>query len=52
MVLGKGAAAYLNGKVLQPGMPAEVLIETDRRSVLSYLVKPLADQIARAFREE
>jgi multidrug efflux pump subunit AcrA (membrane-fusion protein) len=39
-------------KTLQPGMPAEVLIEAERRSILSYLTKPLRDQITRAFREE
>lgn len=42
----------LGGKSLLPGMPADVLIETQRRSVLSYLTKPLMDQIAHAFREE
>ena len=34
------------------GMPAEVLIQTEARSALSYLTKPLRDQIARTFREE
>jgi HlyD family secretion protein len=28
-----------------PGMPAEVFIETGERTVLSYLMKPLADQV-------
>ncbi len=37
---------------LVPGMPVEVFVETDERRVLSYLVKPLHDQIARAFREK
>lgn len=37
---------------LQPGMPVEVYIETDQRTVVSYLSKPLTDQIMRAFREE
>jgi HlyD family secretion protein len=36
---------------LMPGMPAEVHIETPRRTALSYLSKPLTDQIALAFRE-
>lgn len=36
---------------LQPGMPVEVFITTDERTPLSYLVKPLSDQFARAFRE-
>ena len=41
----------LGGLRLVPGMPAEVFLETGSRSLLSYLVKPLADQFARAFRE-
>lgn len=52
IVLAGDPAARLGGKVLVPGMPAEVLIETDHRSAISYLLKPLTDQIARAFREE
>jgi HlyD family secretion protein len=36
---------------LVPGMPAEVFIRTDERSVLSYLIKPLRDQVAKAFVE-
>jgi len=34
-----------------PGMPVEVFVKTGERNVLSYLLKPLDDQIARAFRE-
>jgi HlyD family secretion protein len=37
-------------KELKPGMPAEVHIRTDERSVWSYLMKPLTDQMAKAFR--
>jgi HlyD family secretion protein len=33
-------------------MPAEVFFRTTDRTILSYLVKPLTDQIERAFREE
>ena len=36
---------------LLPGMPADVFIATEQRTVLSYLVKPLTDQFQRAFRE-
>ena len=36
---------------LQPGMPAEVYIQTDSRTALSYLIRPLTDQMARAFKE-
>ncbi|CDN58438.1 Type I secretion membrane fusion protein, HlyD family (plasmid) [Neorhizobium galegae bv. officinalis bv. officinalis str. HAMBI 1141] len=35
-----------------PGMPVEAFIQTSERTALAYLVKPLADQVARAFREE
>ena len=37
---------------LVPGMPAEVHIKTAERTALSYLMKPLTDQIARAFTEQ
>jgi multidrug efflux pump subunit AcrA (membrane-fusion protein) len=44
--------AGLDRLVLVPGMPAEVFIATSQRSALSFLLKPLADQLARAFRED
>lgn len=37
---------------LVPGLPAEVQIQTGERSAASYLLKPLTDQLQRAFREE
>ncbi len=40
-----------HGRRLVPGMPVEVFIETAQRSVLSYAMKPLTDQFAKAFRE-
>ncbi len=36
---------------LSPGMPAELFITTGDRTLLSYLLKPLFDQIGRAFRD-
>jgi HlyD family secretion protein len=36
---------------LVPGMPAEVHIRTMERTALSYLIKPLQDQFALAFKE-
>lgn len=36
---------------LVPGMPVEVFMETNPRTVLSFLVKPLRDQLARTWRE-
>jgi HlyD family secretion protein len=35
-----------------PGMPVEVLMQTSPRSVISFLLKPLQDQLTRAFREK
>jgi HlyD family secretion protein len=34
-----------------PGMPVEAFVKTGDRTVASYLVKPLHDQVMRAFRE-
>jgi len=36
---------------LVPGMPVECFIRADNRTVISYLTKPLRNQINRAFRE-
>lgn len=41
----------LGAKRLLPGMPAEAHIKTEDRTALSYLMKPLEDQFARAFKE-
>lgn len=37
--------------VLKAGMPAEAFVRTGSRSILSYLFKPLFDQLRHAFRE-
>ncbi len=37
---------------LIPGMPVEAFVQTGERTVWSYLVKPLNDQLMRAFREK
>ena len=39
------------GLKLVAGMPVEAFIQTAPRTVMSYLVKPMQDQITRAFRE-
>jgi HlyD family secretion protein len=44
--------AKLGDVKLTPGMPVEAFIQTGDRTVLSYLVKPLHDQLKRAFREK
>lgn len=51
VALGPGEIARLGEVRLAPGMPVEVFIQTGERTVLSYLIKPLGDQVARAFRE-
>jgi HlyD family secretion protein len=40
----------LDGQKLVAGMPVEAFLQTEPRTALSYLVKPMQDQIARAFR--
>jgi HlyD family secretion protein len=35
-----------------PGMPVEAFVQTGDRTMLSYLIKPLNDQLMRAFREK
>ncbi|WP_020695103.1 HlyD family type I secretion periplasmic adaptor subunit [Reyranella massiliensis] len=45
-----GELARLGGLQLLAGMPVEVFIQTTPRTVASFLVKPLTDQLARAFR--
>ena len=41
----------LAGLKLVPGMPAEVQIRTTSRTAITYLLKPLQDQFAKAFKE-
>jgi membrane fusion protein, type I secretion system len=44
--------ARLGDVKLLPGMPAEVFVRTHDRTALSYLIRPMHDQIARAFKEK
>ncbi|MBU6462104.1 MAG: HlyD family type I secretion periplasmic adaptor subunit [Bradyrhizobium sp.] len=43
--------AKLGEVKLIPGMPVEAFVQTGDRTMMSYLVKPLKDQLMRAFRE-
>ena len=43
--------SHLKGLRLVPGMPVESYTQVGERSVLSYLTKPLTDQLAKAWRE-
>jgi len=51
IALSESELARLKGFRLVPGMPVECFIQTRSRSVISYLTKPLADQVVRAWRE-
>jgi protease secretion system membrane fusion protein len=44
--------AELGSRVMQPGMPAEVLIKTGERTFLTYLLHPLTKRIAASMKEE
>lgn len=52
VVLSEGEEARIKGGKLVPGMPAELMIKRQDRTVLNFFVKPLLDQFAHAFREE
>lgn len=41
-----------NGFFLLPGMPAEVIVKTGRRTFLSYLLKPFVNMLKKAFNED
>jgi HlyD family secretion protein len=47
-----GERDRLGALKLVPGMPVEGFIQTGYRTVFSYLTKPIADNMAKAFREE
>src|SRR5690348_18429599 len=42
--------ARLGEAKLVPGMPVEAFVQTGERTMLSYLMKPLSDQLMRSFR--
>ncbi|QOZ79670.1 HlyD family type I secretion periplasmic adaptor subunit [Bradyrhizobium sp. CCBAU 53351] len=44
--------ARLGDVKMIPGMPVEAFVQTGDRTMLSYLMKPLHDQLMRAFREK
>lgn len=44
--------AGLEGVALYPGMPVQAIVVTGERPLLEYLVQPVLDGLARAFREE
>jgi HlyD family secretion protein len=40
------------GLILQPGMPAEMLIVSGSRTTLDYLIQPIRDTVSKAMREQ
>ena len=44
--------AKLGKRVLQPGMPVEVIFRTGERSMLTYLLSPLTKRLAASMKEE
>lgn len=45
----RGSLRHVGGAQLSNGMPVEAYISTESRSFMSYLLKPILDQIERAF---
>lgn len=52
IVIPEEELEHLRGQKLVPGMPAEVFMQTQKRSVFSYIVKPAVDAMSRGMREE
>jgi protease secretion system membrane fusion protein len=42
----------LGARQMQPGMPAEIVIKTGERSMLTYLLSPLTKRLASSMKEE
>jgi membrane fusion protein, type I secretion system len=52
IVLSEDERHRLGNVQLMPGMQAEVFVQTGKRTMMSYLMKPITDQLRRAFVEE
>ena len=52
IALERDQTARLGNVKLVPGMPVDAFVQTGERTVMSYLMKPLSDQIVKAFREK
>jgi HlyD family secretion protein len=50
--INENGLAHLDDRQLVPGMPVIAFAQTDARSPVDYLTRPLADYFRRAFREE
>ena len=45
------AREQLRGRVLQPGMPADVVVKTGERTLLNYLLRPLLKRLSLSLKE-
>jgi HlyD family secretion protein len=52
LAIDRQELARLDGHEILPGMPIEAFLQTGERTVLSYLTRPLSDQLRRAFRDD
>jgi HlyD family secretion protein len=52
IVMSEDERHRLGSSQLIPGMQAEVFVQTGKRTMLSYLMKPITEQLRRAFVEE
>lgn len=52
LTIAEESRAALDGFGLQPGMPLEAFIQTSARTPASFLLKPIADYMSYALREE
>jgi epimerase transport system membrane fusion protein len=52
VVIAPADRARLKSLQLQPGMPAEVMINTGQRTMLAYLADPIRSALQRSFRED
>lgn len=52
VVITENGFKTLGKRQMQPGMPAEVIIKTGERSLLTYLLSPLTRRLAGALKEE
>ena len=51
LVITAAELEKLGSNKLKPGMAAEAFIQTTAQTPLSYMLKPLTDQVSRALRE-
>lgn len=51
VVLPPDQTALIKDQQIVPGMPVDIFLQTDARSVLSFLVEPIFDPLRRVFRE-